>query len=334
MRKNQQFRESDYLSDDNDDDDSSWESDEDEVDACPGVSEDFLQILLKLREKRYELGDELKCFQREIVLVKRNYDKLCGKENQADRELEEMSQHIQVYQNKKQLKLNSVQSFVTLSAQQIYAPDSIKETLMSQHESENDKSSLCVLFSKTELRNLYGRIGILQDEIKNHKEYMKYLHNEKKLLAAETKAFERSISSLQQQCMQIQMLKFGQLVDFEAFDKIKEEHTVLSNVSGADVTELLDREKQHDGHVHMLERDITLLKVQLKDATTLNTDILNRIGGLHKRQLSLAQMKASANIKIDEYEDDPEEKKRLRNISITQLQEIQKLEAEMRNLKK
>ena len=335
MRKVQRFDEANYLSsdDDDEDDDSSWESDGDEDYVCPqGCHEETYQLVLKLREKRHEQEDKLKLFQRDIGIMKRNHDKLCGRENQASRELKEVDVLLQAYQEKKQKRLNNIPSFLTLSTKQVHLWNTNDYSRNSVYEPEDVDTIDCVIFCKQSLHNLYGRSHVLHEEIEADKEKLKSLHSNKKHLGLETKILEQSIAELQQRCTELQMLKFGQVVDMEKIDMIPEtrEHP---NVSGAEMAYMFEAENGHQRLVLGLEKELASFKTKLKDATTTNTRIFNEIACLNERQIEFSHSKDELETKKFADEGNREESTRLGEKSKEQQEEIKKIEAEIRRLK-
>ena len=325
------------LSDDDDDDDSSWESD-DEGDCCPaGCPKETYDLVLELRENRYKLEDELKVFQREMGITKRNHEQFCTKERQADRELEEADTRIQAFQDKKQQALNGITSFVPLSAKQMYLWGSSSKNNAStpvDNSSTTDGSNEgVVVFSKQSLDKLHSRIHELREETASDKRTFKDLHSDKRRMGKENRELEQSIAILQGQCEEIQLLKFGQLVDIVALDKMTA-NSLPTSKSGVHIDMAKETEIEHGREVLKIEAEISSLKMELKDATTENTRILNAIADLNERQIALEQRKPPVEVDKSADKAEFEEASRLNAVAAAQTQEIAMLKAEITKLKR
>ncbi len=325
MRKIQKFDDVNYMSDDDDfDDDSSWESD-DEGDECPeGCSEESYQKVLQLRERRLDEEDKFKNLKREVGAIKRNHDKLCGRENQSTRELEDVNALLKAYEEKKRKNLNTVPSFVTISTKQIHLWPA------EQPDSNHVDKNSCVVFSKESLRNLFQRIQELQEEIETDKENLKSLQYDKKQLSSEAKSLEKSIARHQEECENLQMLKFGQAIDLQKFDELSECSNQGNSVASVP-SNILKAEKENGLLVLKLEKELGALKMEVKDETSKNTEILKQIASFLEREMDLDEKKTVKDVVV---QDNSEEINSLRETSKKQREEIMKIKDEILKLKR
>lgn len=311
------------YSDDEDDEDSDWES-VDEGDSCPdGCPQDLYEAVLQMRDKTNSLEDELRSFQREMGITKRNYEQLCAKEKQAQREIDSVESQIQAFHDRKQKALDEINTFIPMNSKQLY--------LYRSNNSEcKDGEETDVIFCSGNLRKLYLRARELREKIDEDKATFKELRSDKKQLKSKQRETTNSIKQLEEHCNEIQMLKFGQLVDLKAFDAITD--ASLETVESGRSEELLKVSKQHDNEVAKAEGEITSLKTKLKDETSANTQFLTSIAELSQRAFDLSQRKDMPN-KVEGTQDvDNEEDHRLKEICKKQMKEIETLKTAIHRL--
>ena len=64
--------------------------------------------------------DELRSFQRDMGITKRNYEQICAKEKQAQREIDSVESHIQAFHDRKQKALDELKTFIPMNSKEMY----------------------------------------------------------------------------------------------------------------------------------------------------------------------------------------------------------------------
>jgi WD40 repeat protein len=213
--------EEDWEEDDEDFDDEGEEEDEDEEDACPpGCDQTLYDKVLELREKRLDQEEILSDFQKAIDELTRNSDRHQTREKQINKDLAQTEKEIQGFQTEKQQRLNQLDVVITLKLDQLLC------TVPRDVEAGGDPEVLsagvndCLVFGKKQLTQLKSRIQELEVENRTLRQQFKDLHKEQSRLAREKKLKESEIMASREKCDDLQMLKFGQIIDLEALDKV------------------------------------------------------------------------------------------------------------------
>ena len=267
--------------------------------------------------------DELRSFQRDMGITKRNYEQICAKEKQAQREIDSVESHIQAFHDRKQKALDELKTFIPMNSKEMY--------LYKSNKSEcKDGEDADVIFCRGNLQKLYSRARELREKIDKDKTTFTELRANKKQLKSKQRETINFIKQLEDQCNEMQMLKFGQLVDLKAFDAITD--ASLETTESGRSEELLKVSKQHDNEVAKAEGDIMALKKQLKDETSVNTQFLRSIAELSQRAFDLSEKKNMPN-KVEVTQDvDSEEDHRLKKNCKKQMKEIQTLKTAIHRL--
>jgi len=311
-----------FYSDDEDSEDSDWES-VDEEDCCPeGCPQDLYETVLRLRDKKHSLEDKLRMTQRETAITRRTYDQLCSKLKQAQRKVDSTERQIQDFQDGKQKALNEINTFIPMNAKQMFQGQRHEESIECQN----------VVFSRRNLEQLYLRTHEMQDKICNDKKIVKKLRMDKNQLELRQQEMKHATKRLEEQCDDVQKLKFGQLIDLEAFDAIVDTASATEENGGK---ELLEVGKQHDLEVKKLEAEIESLKITLNLSTSTNTNWLKKIGELKQKRFETSQKNKKAkemestthNVEIDN-----DEEQRLKDVCKKQTNEIEMLKTAIHKL--
>ena len=311
-----------FYSDDEDSEDSDWES-VDEEDCCPeGCPQDLYETVLRLRDKKHSLEDKLRMTQRETAITRRTYDQLCSKLKQAQRKVDSTERQIQDFQDGKQKALNEINTFIPMNAKQMFQGQRHEESTECQN----------VVFSRRNLEQLYLRTHEMQDKICNDKKIVKKLRMDKNQLELRQQEMKHATKRLEEQCDDVQKLKFGQLIDLEAFDAIVDTASATEENGGK---ELLEVGKQHDLEVKKLEAEIESLKITLNLSTSTNTNWLKKIGELKQKRFETSQKNKKAkemestthNVEIDN-----DEEQRLKDVCKKQTNEIEMLKTAIHKL--
>ena len=350
-KKNDVDEEGDDSDEDSDYDLDSDEDDEDDEefdDSCPpGCDTNLYENVLALREKRLDQEEVLSEFQKEFDDLKKAHDRHIGRERQINKDLKSTGVEIAKFQTEKQLHINEQMIVVPLETSQVHLWEPGKTAEGEELAVPENPTVLrgvvgmseCALFNERRLNKLRDRIGELDKEIMQDKDNFKGLHKEKSQLEKEKVTKEKEISKQESKCEELQLLKFGQLIDIAELDKI--------SVDNNDEAELKSRssavEVQNEKMVHKINKKCTELKENLLKITEENTEVLNKIAELNGRQFFLEKElngKSKGRGAMQVADDGPtlraetEERNRLVALVKLQAKEVDALKAEINLLRR
>ncbi|GBG26863.1 Echinoderm microtubule-associated protein-like 1 [Hondaea fermentalgiana] len=146
-----------------------------------------------------------------------------------------------------------------------------------------------LVFDKHELHDLHAGIGRLLDENCDKKLEFKELHHMQKRLKREKKQKLRDIAALEDKCKDLQLLKFGQVIDLDTIEKMGSSgSTEVSNKAKQ------QEKKQHAEHASA-QKKIGLAQERLLEATRRNSALLQQIASLTEKQQLLEAELNGAN---------------------------------------
>jgi WD40 repeat protein len=271
--------EEDEDEDDSDVGDDDDDDDDDEDDVCPlGCELPLYEKVLALRERRADADDALGELTRAMDELRKSSDRHSAKQRQIDKELQTTELDIQTFQSEKQTRFNQLDVVVALSTQQLRCLEyDSKWTLPEQASSR-------LVVEVASLDALADRIESLQRENKLLRQQFKDLHKQQTVLAKAKTLQQHTIAQIQLKCEQLQMLKFGQLVDMELLDKACDT-TQLAHVQAKVRAKEMDAERELAQKRQMHQQR----KREILEATQHNTELLGRVAQLHARQCALEQ---------------------------------------------
>lgn len=191
------------------------------------------------------------------------------------------------------------------------------------------------MFSKGAVARLRLRIRELEGEIKELRQQFKDLHKEQSRLAREKKAKENEIAASIAKCDDLQMLKFGQIIDLESLDRMAQSKTVdelRARIAAQEVKN--DNEQGALRQQHLGQREGLLRAVQD------NTRLLQEIAQLSSRQFRLEKELNSSTAGVHVADQGPSVKKEIqernRLVQLVKLQakEVDALKAEINMLRR
>mmetsp|Transcript_22043 Transcript_22043/g.68942 ORF Transcript_22043/g.68942 Transcript_22043/m.68942 type:complete len:1581 (+) Transcript_22043:131-4873(+) len=216
------------------DDDNDDDLDEDLAEeCCPlGCDATYYEQTLDLRERRLENERVAAELQHSLEDLHRNLDRLHKRKKLLETDSIAFTKELQSFQTEKQKRLNEIQTVCSLSANQIYFLETNDIDKMSNWNEMNSASewkdrrllipgdiSHAVLFSKTVLWNLHRRISSLDVENKSERANLKELHRLKRQLQKAKVSCHAQILHATNKCNDLQMLKFGQLINMGILDR-------------------------------------------------------------------------------------------------------------------
>ncbi|KAI9183945.1 hypothetical protein H9P43_002997 [Blastocladiella emersonii ATCC 22665] len=251
---------------DDDDDDS---GDEAVSDECPGGCDAAVhKAVLDLREQRLDLEETLADVQKGVEALKKDHDIFAKKEKVIAAALKQTEQEIQEFQSQKQQKLNELDVVVPLAFHQI------------QFFEKNIDDAL--VFPGDGLDKLRHRIHETEDETEQVRKDHKELKREHVNLLGIRKEKRSKLRDLESKCAEVQMLKFGRLVDVDRLEKMG------INKAAEDLrTQITAKERQNATELERWDRKLAQMKKELTASTVDNTRKLEAIYELSERRKNL-----------------------------------------------
>jgi len=226
-----------------------------------------------LREKRLDQEDVISEFQKSIDAFKKEKDALGKKQKTNDNSITTVDKEIQAFQKEKQGALNQIDVTVTLKMHQM-------EYLVEQKLPEDLGEGL--VFSKAELARLAERIKELVGEKAALRRQQKELRREHIQLQKSKKEKQGRIAELDARAYDVQMLKFGQLIDLEMLDRVG------SNKGAEELKEqLAKQEAVFAAETKKWNAKLAQSQAELTNLTAENTACLNAVAELTDTQKQL-----------------------------------------------
>jgi hypothetical protein len=298
-------------SDEDEEDDDSDEEEEVEETCPPGCEPSLYDKVCELREKRLDQEEVYTEFQKGIEALKKENDMLIKKEKAIDTALKTTEADIHSFHSEKQRKLNELHVVITLSMSQVH------HVVDGQLPADLTKD---LIFPSKELDGLSGRIKTIQGEKSDLRKRQKTLRIEHVSLKKELAAKAEKLDELDARARDVQMLKFGQLIDLERIESV--------GVNKA-AEELRERAKAIEtsqmATLRSWQEQVKSTKTALKEVTEESTTSLNTVASLFERQHAL---ETSLNTKQAQVAPKEPGKERKERTSLVQLVKIQAKEVE------
>ena len=349
----------DESEEEDDDDDDDYDDDEVE-DVCPsGCDPTLYDKVLDLREKRLDIEEVMTEIQKVIDDYKKSLDRLRGREKQIDKESKAAAAEMQSLQLSKQNALNKIEVYVPLKLSQLHTfrnsgvLSGPNEEGSAENKDDNDDGRADILqdvsrrqmvesmditshtlFNNSDLDKLSRRIGELKEEIIEAKVSLKSFHKEKVKLEKERGAQRANIENWTEKCNELQMLKFGRLIDLDVLEK-GSDHSKLEEAEEA-VSKV---ESEYQVKMRKLQEEYDTLNARLAKTTAANTQNLTQMGNLVGRKLKMTR---ELNLPKDSFASDPQlkdykdsiERSKLSAFVKLQYREIESLKSEITMLRR
>ncbi|CAJ1397957.1 unnamed protein product [Effrenium voratum] len=335
-RKKGEEEEFDEDEEDEDDEGSDIESDEDEdmedddVGPPQGCDHQIYESVIDLRDKRLEMEDALQEIQKAVEGLKQTHKKLLDDERRIDKEQKMTDAEIQQFQTDKQRKLNQVPIVFALRLSQV-------QCLGSNPESEKMPPELGqqVIFTNEGLKRLMSRITELHQEIREVKARHKQLQRDFRVRKKDKNVALQHIEDLHAKFQDIQMLKFGQIVDLDLIERSAPNKYVQELQE-----KVLQAEAEHRRRIAEWQKRMEKQKKELAKITCDNTSLMEQIVsmGYSQMQLDAALNARIANVTVNDNEPLNElrdmERERCKDLLALQAKEIATLQAEINLFRK
>ncbi|KAI8915149.1 hypothetical protein DFJ77DRAFT_430281 [Powellomyces hirtus] len=318
--------------DDNDDMDDldeeesvSEENDADDAgEECPSDYDpaSFARILA-LREDRLDQEDILVEIQKTVDVLKKENDALIKKEKISDQALRTTENEIQEFQTQKQQKLNELDVVVPLRLHQLQYLE--KQSLPAD-------LSGALVFMNQGLAKLRRRIKELQQEKADIRRQHKELRKMHVSLVKSRKEKHAKLQELEARAVDVQMLKFGQIIDLEKLERMG------VNKNADELREKLAKEdSKRLKEVEELQVEVLKLREELTEVTKDNTVRLEQLVDLTDTKQTLEEGLNAAQLSVTAEYSGPQhrdivERQHLISLVQTQAQEIDDLKREIEML--
>lgn len=316
---------SDSDSDDESDYDSDESDDEDFDDTVPvaGCSQELFDTVIKLRVRRLNAEWGLTDEKQISDILKKECDMLGKKERTIQDALNVLERELSDFQLEKQAKLNDLDTGVPLRLGQIHycttkgIPDNLDEAL---------------IFDVRNIEKLKGTITELTKEKADQRSAYKEIKTQQRRLAREMREKQAANDELDRKCNELQMLKFGALIELESLE------TSDINPQGVELrSKLRTMEKKSSSAVKAEDERIFALKAELASMVMTNTaQFREKLDlTLDKRALEGALKQGRKEMITDDsamLKKERMERRRLKELASLQEQEIGSLRAEIEKL--
>lgn len=302
-------------------DDEDLSDDEEDGDACPpGCDQLLYEKVCELRERRLNEEEALQEYNKSLDQTRKERESQNKKLKVIESALKAIERDITEFQREKQAELNKLTVKSTLSLHQIW--------YLLDRQLPLDLSE-AMIFSGGTLERLKARIGELIEEKAELRVQQKQLHRDHLTLNREMRTKEDRIRELEGRAREIQLLKFGQLVDLEVVDRLGMDR------GQADLRlRIKAQEAKFAAEIEALDRKVHSKMEQLAAATRENTSLLTGISGCLRDQRDMERTleKAQSTLFVDvvamRKKDQDERDKLVRTVNV-QAEEIQRLKAEI-----
>ncbi|RQM29001.1 hypothetical protein B5M09_008554 [Aphanomyces astaci] len=250
-------------------------------------------------------------------------------------ELTATEQDIQAFQTEKQMRFNELDVIVALSKHQLRC---LQPKDAEAAASGTDPSALylpetvenALVFNHSVVDRLASRILSLQEENKSLRQVFKDLHKQQSQLLRDKTRQNELIGQVNEKCNQLQLLKFGRLIDIDLLDK-------ACDTGNLNELKTKVRTKEMHGEKQLTEAkgEQQRLKMEILAATQENTRLLTEIALLSERQFDLEKELNQADVNntlVDDgaqLEKEMSERKKLVQLVKLQSREIDALKQEV-----
>ena len=251
------------------------------------IDKELLERVNDLQCQRIQQETLLDQHQEQIKRLKEEHQEFLLHAKHIDSKLKETDAKILRFRRQKIQELNEqmVPSFVAISSDQIE-----NEANTVEHD--------FLIFPSDKLKALQDRIPSLTSEIESDKQLLHKLVRVKSALTKDKLSKEKELEEQELKCNNLQMLKFGRLIDIEKIDEILSESR--TGKKEADFEYEMNRlSEEHDKELRAIQSDMDSLSEQLLNTTKENTLLWKETAQLKSRKLFLSQQNQQINSSSD-----------------------------------
>nr|XP_012143309.1 PREDICTED: flagellar attachment zone protein 1 isoform X2 [Megachile rotundata] len=295
----------------------------DESICPPGCDKELYENAFFMRERRYECEFQIKEKQKDIEILQKELDSYNKNLRFVENNLKSSKQELEDFMLKKQKRLNNIDVTVVLKLHQL------------QHISPSgdiEEIQNCVLFNKTELSNLYNRIGELQEETHSLEEKRKENEAHLKRIKLDLKYMKTENKRLKEEIKEKMIQKFGQQVSL-----VNLYETILQRLIYDTKTDVRKMMKTFNKEMKSIKLNCNKASMVLECLIRDNTEKLSLLTVLEKENIKLGRNldhtlipeENMLQIELD-YKTDIT---KLENILYNQMQQKYLLQRDIENLK-
>jgi chromosome segregation ATPase len=303
------------------------DSDESDDDSCPlHLDSAIYEKVLELREKRLEQEEILSDFNRSVTELNKAYERLGGRERLIDKELSSTEGDIEAFQSEKQRALNQIDVTIPLKLHQM--------KFLTPTGCLPKDISRALIFTSSGLTRLQRRILELASEKTSLQKQFKELKKQHRVLLRELAARREEIGIEKAKCEDVQMLKFGQIIDLHILEKVGVDEGASELRAKLEALETggVERAEEWDDKIEQARNELARITEQ-------NTRWLDKVAKLTKAQYDLEDtLNHTRNVHVADSSplDDQSDLERRQLLELVQLQEreIDALRAEVHVLRR
>ncbi len=319
-------------SDDDDDDDDydgsdsdSDESDNDDDGCPPGVDPAAYELVMELRDSRIQQEEQMEEFNKQAAELRKTYERLTAKEKIVDRDYEAAQTELEIFQSEKQKALNQIEVVVPLKLSQIYS--------LVDNRLPSDLSQSLV-FTSTGLMKLRQRHQQLLKDRDKHNADLRALKKMHGTLGKAIAAKREEIQKEKQHFEDIQILKFGEVIDLDILAKVGDDPATASLKD-----QLKTLEARSVRRLSKWDERVAAAKDELAQVTMQNTRWLERVAKLTEAQYQLESQLNKSTMSVHVTDSSPvdeqasAERRELLHLVQLQEKELESLKSEVHRLR-
>ena len=297
------------LEDDEDEEDSESDTDseeddsagadifeEEEDDSCPdGFDPRVLEQIIILRGKRCKVERQIRRVRRQIKNLEKENGRFKNRFKQISKEIDLAKEQLTAFQLDAQRRLNTIKVYRAIDTSNVYAWTNSEDG--KRIMDTMSKAGVTTLMAKEVVNGLFQRIGTLKDEIRLGQESFKDLQKEINALKSSNQAKSTNTNELEQKCLELQLLKFGQPVNLEELDKLSAKNqTTEKKFSQQDNIV----RKRYENELKNLKDEQDIIREKLVNATSENTKLLKEIASLKEQDLHWQENNKASNHELSD----------------------------------
>lgn len=319
-----------------DSDDDSDSDDDDEEEMCPpGCDVEVYETVKQLRERRLDQEEQQAELQKQHDELKKINDRFTTRLKQALKDIGSTTADIQRSQTEKQSEMNRFSTHVAIKTSQIRClfgdANNTLQTPMVPESVEN-----CLVFNRRVYERMKERFKELLLEKRQQSQAFRELQRRKRKLESMRKKQKSEVDALDAKCVELQVMKFGAVIDLDDLENSTANSTVQKLQS-----KIKKQETVHTAQLSKLKRAVAAKQTELMQYTTANTKILRETSALTERMHRLEKgLNSTASGAEPVSNNDPaakkdaEERRKLVQLVRLQAREVDALKAEIMMLRR
>jgi len=267
----------------------------------------LFERVLALRERRLDLDEAAAEINKAADEAKKAAERFSQREKTIDKELAAISNESAAFQREKQSRLNTIESILVVRASQIvvgkqppyFSPPSLAGAPPRWWDASTPDGMLpaslqdTTLFTRTALKGLRAHIGVLSSEADALAVTFGELHKDERRLVGEIKRLQADIAKARTAAEELQILKFGRVIDQEALDRAT---SVSTTASAENSAAIMAAAATQDAELAAIRKRTVEDQARLLELTRQHTMLLEAVASLTGR---LGALEASLSGKAE-----------------------------------